>query len=308
MEQRKIERITRSPLHQGFLGKGHLAAAVIDGNDLSRTDPFILLMDDQLDLPGGEPVGGAHPHAGFETVTFVLEGDDEHFKKGSLEIMTAGKGIIHTEEISGAVKMRILQLWLALPPEQRWAEPRWQLITEDATPKYETGKVSLKVYSGSSNGVTSPMQNHTQLTLVDFTMQPDASVSQVIPTTHNTFIFVVDGEVWVGDKKVSAGETAWLGESGKQSEGGNEREKQSESGNESEKQSESEVLFETRDEATRFILYAGQPHHVPIVSHGPFIGDTTDDIRRLFHEYNSGQMVHLNDLDEGRKFRYSKGA
>lgn len=283
MIQKKIERITRSPLHQGFLGKGHLAAAVIDGNDLSRTDPFIILMDDQLDLPGGEPVGGAHPHAGFETVTFVLEGDEEHFKTGSLEVMTAGKGIIHTEEITSKTKMRILQLWLALPPEQRWAEPRWQLIEENAAPKYETGKVSLKVYSGSSNGVTSPMQNYTPLTLVDVNMKPDASVSQVIPAGHNAFIFVVDGEVWIGDRKVGAGESAWLDKS----------------------EEESEVRFETRENATHFILYAARPHHAPIVSHGPFIADTRDDIRRLFHEYNSGQMVHLNDLDEGRKFRYS---
>jgi redox-sensitive bicupin YhaK (pirin superfamily) len=284
MIQKKIERITRSPLHQGFLGKGHLAAAVIDGNDFSRTDPFIILMDDQLDLPGGEPVGGAHPHAGFETVTFVLEGDEEHFKTGSLEIMTAGKGIIHTEEISGRVKMRILQLWLALPKEKRWAEPRWQLILEEAAPKYTTDKVSLKVYSGSSNGVTSPMQNHTPLTLVDFSMRSDATVSQVIPTERNSFIFVVDGEVWIGDRKVSAGESAWLDNSAE----------------------ESEVRFETKATATRFILYSALPHNVPIVNHGPFIGDTQDDIRRLFHEYNSGQMVHLNDLDEGRKFRYEK--
>ncbi len=170
MEQKKIERITKSPLHRGFLGEGHLAAAVIDGNDFSRTDPFIILMDDQLDLPGGEPVGGAHPHAGFETVTLVLEGDGAHFRKGSLEIMTAGKGIIHTEEITAKTKMRIFQLWLALPKEKRWIEPRWQLIEENAVPKYETDKVSLKVYSGSSNGATSPMQNYTPLTLVDFRM------------------------------------------------------------------------------------------------------------------------------------------
>lgn len=69
MKQRKIERITASPLHQGFLGEGHLASAIIDGSDLTVTDPFILQMDDRLDLPGGPPVGGPHPYAGFETAT-----------------------------------------------------------------------------------------------------------------------------------------------------------------------------------------------------------------------------------------------
>ncbi len=72
MKQRKIDRITSNPPHPGFLGEGHTASAVIDGTDFKKTDPFILLMDDRLNLPGGPPVGGAHPHAGFETVTFIL--------------------------------------------------------------------------------------------------------------------------------------------------------------------------------------------------------------------------------------------
>src|SRR5688572_32822764 len=116
MKTRNIERIVRNPLQPGFLGRGHLAASVLSGQDFAQTDPFILLMDDQLDLPGGEPVGGPHPHAGFETVTLVLEGDPASKSKtlqtGGLEWMTAGSGIIHTEEIDSSVKMRILQLCL----------------------------------------------------------------------------------------------------------------------------------------------------------------------------------------------------
>ena len=123
MKQRIIEKITESPFHQGFLGEGHQASAVIDGSNFSATDPFIVLMDDRLNLPGGKPVGGPHPHAGFETVTFVLQGNGKDWKTGMLELMTAGKGIIHTEEITTKTDMRILQLWLALPPEKRWATP-----------------------------------------------------------------------------------------------------------------------------------------------------------------------------------------
>src|SRR5262245_14892796 len=106
MKQRKIERITQNPFHQGFLGQGHEASAVIDGSNFTGSDPFLILMDDRLDLPGGEPVGGPHPHAGFETVTFVVESNSNEWKAGSLELMTAGKGIVHTEEITARTRVR----------------------------------------------------------------------------------------------------------------------------------------------------------------------------------------------------------
>src|SRR6218665_2997859 len=110
-----ITKITSSPELQGFLGEGHIASAVIDGSNFAKTDPFIMLMDDRLNLPGNKPVGGPHPHAGFETVTLVLKGDGKDWITGSFEVMTAGKGIIHTEEIAAKTNMHILQLWLVLP-------------------------------------------------------------------------------------------------------------------------------------------------------------------------------------------------
>src|SRR5947209_3812196 len=119
MIHRKIANIVMPKPSSGFLGRGHTAVPVIGGNDFEQTDPFILLMDDQLDLPGDGTVGGAHPHAGFETVTLVLDGDSNSSSKslqtGGMEWMTAGSGIVHTEEINTKVKMRILQLWLVLP-------------------------------------------------------------------------------------------------------------------------------------------------------------------------------------------------
>src|SRR5690606_8897153 len=79
--------------HNGFLGTGHRAMAVLEGVPYKDSDPFILFMDDSLNLPGGEPVGGAHPHAGFETLSLVLEGNEKDWKTGSFELMTAGKAL-----------------------------------------------------------------------------------------------------------------------------------------------------------------------------------------------------------------------
>lgn len=284
MKQRKIDRITSNPPHPGFLGEGHTASAVIDGSNFKQTDPFILLMDDRLNLPGGPPVGGAHPHAGFETVTFILQGNDKEWKTGTLELMTAGKGIVHTEEITTKTDVRILQMWLALPPSQRWADPFFQEIFVEDVPTLKTTTSEVRVYSGSSHGLTSPLQNHTPFTLVDFTLEKNSEAQQELPASFNGFIYVVEGSVWISGKKVGKDQAGWL--------------------DRSDDEGDSTIVFHTEDETARFILYAAEPHGVPIVSHGPFIGNTDDDIRRLYREFRQGQMPHVKDLPKEKRVHH----
>lgn len=284
MIQRKIAKILSHNLHQGFLGKGHTAAAVIDGTDFKNTDPFIFLMDDRLDLPGGEPVGGAHPHAGFETVTLVLKGNEKDWKTGSFEIMTAGKGIEHTEEITSKTQMHILQLWLVLPPEKRWAEPRLQTIHAEDVPTLKTDQFEIRIYSGSSNGLTSPIQNQTPFTLIDYYIEKNSEAKQEIPSFYNAFIYVIEGDLLIGENVIHAGQSAWL-----------------ESVSE-----KSEVILKAGKEGGRFIYYGGLPQNARIVNYGPFIGDTQQDIARLYKEYHDGQIPHLNDIPKSQKVIYTK--
>ncbi|RYU94989.1 pirin family protein [Emticicia agri] len=286
MKQRTIEQIIIPEAHQGFLGEGHTAKALIDGKNFVNTDPFILLMDDALNLPGGKPVGGPHPHAGFETVTLVLKGDEKDWHTGSLELMTAGKGIIHTEEISGKVNMHILQLWLALPPEKRWIEPLWQQILLEDVPTLKTDQTEIRVYSGSSQALQLPLQNHTPFTLIDFKLGKSIVTEQEIPAEYNGFIYVLAGDIIVGKNKITQGQVEWL-------------DKSHESG-------ESNLTFTSGEQGARFVLYAGKPHKTPIVSYGPFIGDMNKDIIRLYNEYHAGQMPHLNSLPESRKMWHRK--
>ncbi|SKB77110.1 hypothetical protein SAMN05660226_03033 [Parapedobacter luteus] len=284
MIQRKIARIQTHHSAQGFLGSGHLAAAVVDGSNFEQTDPFFLLMDDRLDLPGGHPVGGPHPHAGFETATLVLEGSEASWQTGAFELMTAGSGIVHTEEITTETKLRILQLWLILPPEKRWTEPFFQEIKPERVPTHMTDNSEVRVYSGSSNGLTSPVINQTPVTIVDFKLGTGTERSQQIPASYNGFIYVIEGTVSIGTEQVEKDQSAWL-------------EKTRRTGT-------SEIIFKAGKQGARFILYAGEPQHAPIVSHGPFIGNSKEDIRRLYHEYNRGRMKHVNDLPESHVRRY----
>jgi redox-sensitive bicupin YhaK (pirin superfamily) len=284
MKIRKIDHILRNPAQPGFLGKGHTATAVIGGRTFAQNDPFILLMDDQVDLPGGKPAGGPHPHAGFETVTLVLEGNGMGWERGSLEVMTAGSGIVHTEEITAKTKVRILQLWLVLPPEKRWAKPFWQELVLENVPIIKNDGLEIRVYSGGSHGLISPLQNQTPFTLIDFQLGKNMATTQELPSGYNGFIYVTNGSVIIGEKRVTEGETAWLEEPSDDD--------------------LTEVSFKTEDQGARFILYAGQPQNAPIVSHGPFIGDTQEDIARLYKAYRQGELPHLNTLPDSQKLKH----
>src|SRR5690606_28111430 len=143
---RKLVKINTSKEQPGFLGAGHIARPVISGS-FSDSDPFIILMDDMLDKKDNEPVGGAHPHAGFETVSLLLEGemgDEPHkMKDGDFQMMTAGSGVVHTETITKMAKMRLLQLWLNLPKKDRAAAPRLQELPLEHVPALSKNGVSI---------------------------------------------------------------------------------------------------------------------------------------------------------------------
>jgi redox-sensitive bicupin YhaK (pirin superfamily) len=283
---RKMIKIQTPPAHQGFLGPDHTARAVINGS-FSETDPFIILMDDILDKQNEEPVGGPHPHAGFETVTLLLEGemgDSVHkMKEGHLQIMTAGSGVIHTESINKKAQVRILQLWLTLPKKDRWATPRVQDIKLQDVPKVSEKGLKIRLYSGSLAGITSPMKNYVPVIIANFQMQPGITTVQQIPASYNTFLYVIEGSVKVGEegKVLNQEQVGWLdlftGDA------------------------HSQLKLTAGESGARFVIYAGQPQGNSIVAHGPFIGDSEEDIKRLYQEYRQGKMEHISTVPETQR-------
>src|SRR4030095_12730466 len=149
---RKLVKINTPQGEPGFLGRGPIARPVITGR-FSESDPFIMRMDDILDKKDNEPSGGPHPHAGFETVSLLLEGeigDEAHkMQPRDFQMMTAGSGIVHTETIDKPSRLRLLQLWLNLPKKDRWAKPRVQDISLDHVPKFSEDGVDIRLYSGT---------------------------------------------------------------------------------------------------------------------------------------------------------------
>jgi quercetin 2,3-dioxygenase len=284
--KRKLIKIHTPPPHQGFLGPDHTARAVIN-ESFSETDPFIMLMDDRLDKQNEDPVGGPHPHAGFETVTLILEGelgDSAHkMNAGDFQIMTAGSGVIHTESIDKKTKMRLLQLWLTLPKKDRWVTPRVQDIAlEDVQIVSEKG-LEIRLYSGSLAGISSPVQNYVPLIIADIHLQEGITTIQQIPASFNTFLYVIKGNIKVGEdeKVLNQNQVGWL--------------------NLFSDNALSELKVSAGERGSRFVLYAGQPQGENIVSHGPFIGDTQDDIRRLYQEFRQGKMEHISKVSETQR-------
>lgn len=283
-QQRRIDRVvTVPPLGPGFVGPGHLAAQVVSPGDFVLNDPFIMLADDHLDI-GDRPVGGPHPHAGFETVTLILDGaiydrdEGGTIQAGEVQWMTAGRGIIHGENIATRGKVRLLQLWLTLPKSQRWTAPSFQDIHADAVPVRRAPGVEVRIYSGGSGNLQSGTRNHVPVTITEFLMEPRTSVDQDIPTSYNGFAFVIGGSVSIGKEAtlLKAGQVGWL--------------------DRPDGEGPSVVSVAAGDDGARLVLYAGQPQGDEIVSHGPFIGDSRDDIVRLYSEYRAGQFERMSDL------------
>jgi redox-sensitive bicupin YhaK (pirin superfamily) len=282
--ERRLERVVTLPAPApGFIGEGHTVVPVVDPSDFVRQDPFIVLMDDRLDLPPGREAGGEHPHAGFETVTLMLEGelhdrDEGVLRAGDLQWMTAGSGIIHSENVVPHGVIRLLQLWLTLPSSARWTAPRFETVRHEAAPVRREPGVEVRVYSGRSGAAHSETRNHVPVTLLDVRLAAGATVVQELPASYNGFVYVIEGDATVGDDKVGVrtGQVAWL-------------DRPTSDGS-------SVLRLRGGSAGARLVLYAGEPQHAPLVTHGPFVGETRADLVRASTDYMAGRFPRMSAL------------
>jgi redox-sensitive bicupin YhaK (pirin superfamily) len=249
---------------------------------LDASDPFVLLMDDRLDIKTRRQIGGAHPHAGIETVTLVLEGtlidrDEGELSAGDVLWMTAGRGIIHNEAVEVGGKARILQLWVRLPGSDRSTAPRFQMIRKASAPvRTEPGTVA-RLYSGSTGNVHSTTQNHAPVTLVDLTLDANATFEQELPLSYNGFVYVVDGSAGVGGVSLlEAGQVGWLDRPSAIGTG--------------------TLKFAAGERGARIVLYAGEPQREPLVHHGPFAAGSVAEIEEMFHRYRAGRFESMSAI------------
>ena len=264
-------------------GAGVELVRVMGQPALMELDPFLLLdafrSDDPDDYIAGFP---PHPHRGFETVTYLLNGRMRHkdnagnegiIAPGGVQWMTAGKGIVHSEmpeQEDGLLEG--FQLWINLPASHKMTAPNYQEHDKNSIPTEDRSNALIKVISGkTSRGTTGPViQPLTEPLYLDITLEANAEFSETLAPEHNAFIYVIKGEVSLINEqnnpvKVGGDQLAVLtkGES---------------------------LQLKTNEQPSRFLLIAGKPLEEPIARGGPFVMNTEDEIKQAFSDYRNGRL------------------
>eukprot|EP01018_Ginkgo_biloba_P006301 Gb_11626 [translate_table: standard] len=253
-------------------GDGALVRRSIGRPELKYFDPFLLLDEFSVSPPAGFT---DHPHRGFETVTYMLEGAFTHqdfaghkgtIKAGDVQWMTAGRGIIHCEMPAMKGVQKGLQLWINLSSKDKMIEPRYQELESKDIPKVEKDGVMATVIAGEALGVKSPVYTRTPTMYIDFTLKGGAVVKQEIPEDWNAFVYVLEGEgIFEGEGEahaIGAHHTVVLGK-GKEVR-----------------------VWNKSGRACRFVLIGGQPLNEEVVQYGPFVMNSKAEIRQTIQDYH----------------------
>ena len=263
-------------------GAGVKLTRVIGTPQLDMLDPFLLLDEFGTDQPEDYLAGfPEHPHRGFETVTYMLDGrmrhKDNHGNEGllvpgSVQWMTAGRGLVHSEmpeQQEG--RMRGFQLWVNLPASDKMVAPRYQEFSPEQIPVVTPATdVRIKVIAGTVDGVQGPIaQPATDPLYLDIALQPGAVWNHMLPEGHNAFAYVFEGAATIGEgedaRALETHELAVLG-------GGDH------------------VTVRAGPTDARLILVAGRPLREPIARHGPFVMNTREQVMQAFVDFQEGRF------------------
>lgn len=261
-------------------GAGVRMTRIMGTPRLDHFDPFLLLDEFRSDDPDDYIAGFPdHPHRGFETVTYMLAGRMKHgdnqgntglLGPGSVQWMTAGRGIVHSEfpqQEEGL--MWGFQLWVNLPASDKLTAPRYQDIQGEEVPEVKLGDgVAARVIAGELGGVAGPVSGVvTEPVYYDLRLAPQATYQLELPEGHNVFVYPYQGDVKVGAdaQLVERGELALLTHGG-------------------------HLSVAAADNEARFIVVGGRPLNEPIARYGPFVMNTREEIYQAFEDFRAGRL------------------
>ena len=276
---RLVERLIQGQANSD--GAGVRLTRLLTQDLQRRLDPFLM-----LDLFGtenpGDYIGGFpdHPHRGFETITYMLQGRMRHrdsagneglLVPGSVQWMTAGRGVIHSEmpeQQEGA--MEGFQLWLNRPGRDKMQAPWYRDIASAEIPEWHGEGVTARVIAGATHGVEGAVQRDATAALyLDLHLQPGARFTQPLPAAHNAFVVVYRGELDVAGTQVRTRRMAVLANT-PGSDG---------------------VVLRAGAAGARAIMVAGQPLKEPIAQYGPFVMNTQQEIFQAVEDFRAGRLA-----------------
>lgn len=275
---RRVERLVQGIATSD--GAGVKLTRVLTSNLQKRLDPFLMLdnfgTDNPEDYIGGFP---DHPHRGFETVTYMIDGRMRHrdsggneglLQNGGVQWMTAGRGLVHSElpeQEDG--RMEGFQLWLNLPARDKMCQPGYRDIQSADIPEVRPAPgVLVRVIAGGSHGVAGAVQRDaTEPLYLDVHFAGAGAFSQPLAPSLNAFLYVYRGEVKVGDTVVPSGKMAIL-----------------------ENAEEADGVVMSSDGPAKVLLIAGKPLNEPIAQYGPFVMNTQEQLRQAVADYQAGKF------------------
>jgi hypothetical protein len=254
-------------------GAGVNLTRIIGSMELNMLDPFLLLdefgSDNPKDYIAGFP---PHPHRGFETITYMLNGKFRHkdsagnegyLTDGSVQWMTAGRGVIHSEmpeQTEGLV--RGFQLWLNLPKEKKMIDPAYNDIPAKKIPIVDFEGGSARIISGKFLGITGPGEPHTGVLYYDIDLDLSARFTMPIDNGWNAFIYIYEGSVRL-DREINQSHLIVLDQEG-------------------------ELDLTAGKEGAKFIVVAGEPLNEPVARGGPFVMNSKGEVLKAFEDYQNG--------------------
>ncbi len=283
---RSVERIVTA--HRQREGGGFMVRRPFPTEGLDMVDPFLMIDEmGPIAYRPGEAVGAPdHPHRGFETVSYILEGEVEHedsaghrgtIGTGDVQWMTAGAGVVHSEMPSRRMqteggRMHGFQIWVNLPSRDKLMAPRYQEVPAAGIPiaRSPDGLAQARVVAGQVFGIQAVIDTRTPILYQDWTLKPGARIEQPVPEGWNACVYVFGGQVEVGEgaRVLEDGQLAVLGPQGS-------------------------VRLRVPAGAAlpaRLLLLGGQPIREPVARYGPFVMNTEAEIYQAIRDYQGGRM------------------
>jgi len=283
MKKRTIKQIISS---QKINMGGIFLQQPLPNSSIRQIDPFILIHHGTLPAENGkgqeESGVGPHPHRGFSPVTFVFKGGVQHqdslgnnqiVTTGGTQWINAGKGIIHSERptkemIENGGENEIIQFWVNTPAKHKMENPDYFPLSKESTPTVKKKNAIIQVVAGEFEKVLGPAKTYSPQTLLRFETKTGADLSFSLPKTYNTLIYLLDGSIKSDEMVINAQEMIWFNNDGDGI--------------------ELQIL-----ENSRFILLSGEPLNEPLVTYGPFVMNSRDEINQAILDYQSGKMGTL---------------
>ena len=291
-QPRPVWQVSTAP--QGYEGEGFPVRRAFAGIDLQQLDPFIM-MDQmgEVDYAPGEPKGTPwHPHRGFETVTYIIDGQFDHqdshggggtITNGDTQWMTAGSGILHIEAppewlVQKGGLFHGIQLWVNLPRDAKLTDPKYQDIRSGEVALATTADAGalVRVIAGEVDGLGGPGATYTPMSLVHATIEPGARMELPWPVDYNALVYVLAGQGTVGTdaQPIRIGQSAVLGAGDYLTVAADRQQ-------------------DGRTPALDVIVVGGQPIREPLAWAGPFVMNTKAEVLTAYEDFQKGKFGHI---------------